>query len=221
MSLMANEIVEKLKKDYSWEDIYNKENIKVQQVIPKPSKAEWFLYIHEWVVKNTPKNSKVLDVGCGGGHLSYLLSNDCDVTGVDISSQAIDYCVKEVPNVVFKIMDAEDLKFSDEEFDVVCSNQTLEHLNNPKKSIIEMLRVLKPSGLLLVTIPIQNSLDGQGHALHIQKWGFYELMNLFEEFGNEFKIFYLNKWHRRDPDTNDVTKKNVFGIIFKKEDKSG
>ncbi len=97
---------------------------------------------------------KVLDVGCGAGFFSILLGkNGYDVTGIDLTqemiSEAKQLARKENVEAEFLVMDAENLTFSDESFDIVISRNLTWNLPNPKKAYKEWLRVLKPGGILL------------------------------------------------------------------------
>ena len=112
-------------------------------------------------------------------------------------------------------MDAYQLEFQDSTFDVVTSNQFLEHLDEPAKVIKEMIRVLKPGGKLIVTVPINNLLDNSKNGGgHIQHFDFYQIVDLFESFGNDFKIFWLNKFNSVDFKTGEPKDKNVFGVVY-------
>jgi len=55
--------------------------------------------------------------------------------------------------------DVERLSFADASFDLVVSNDVLEHVDDPQRAAAEMLRVLRPGGVLLMTIPFHTTLD--------------------------------------------------------------
>jgi len=81
----------------------------------------------------------LLDVGCGNGFFSYYFDKICDTTGIDYSETMISL------NPIAKkyVMSAEDLKFSDNSFDIVFCNSLLHHVENINKVIDEMKRVSK------------------------------------------------------------------------------
>ena len=87
-----------------------------------------------------PDARKVLEVGCGTGNLMMFLSqHGYDVTGVDISSYAVEVCRKRGLKAI--LSDAENLPFPQSSFDVVISQHLLEHLANPIRGIRESVRV--------------------------------------------------------------------------------
>mmetsp|Transcript_36181 Transcript_36181/g.44259 ORF Transcript_36181/g.44259 Transcript_36181/m.44259 type:complete len:392 (-) Transcript_36181:180-1355(-) len=100
-------------------------------------------------------NAKVLDVGCGvGGTSRYLarqLGPDAEVTGITLSpnqvKRATELAVEQnTPNANFRVMNALDMEFDDDTFDVVWACESGEHMPDKEKYIQEMMRVLKPGG---------------------------------------------------------------------------
>lgn len=93
-----------------------------------------------------------LDVGCGSGWLTYLLAKrGFDATGVDLNPEAFE--PPPLPNLSFRQGNATRLPFDDKSFDVVLANTVLEHTPQPQEVLLEMKRVLRPGGLLIVTGP--------------------------------------------------------------------
>ncbi|RJQ30110.1 class I SAM-dependent methyltransferase [Candidatus Parcubacteria bacterium] len=99
------------------------------------------------------KNRSVLDLGCGQGYFSEILSTlGAHVTGIDISENLI-AIAKKNKNINFFIGDIEDaLPFEDNSFDIVVSNMVFMDLENPERAIKEVIRVLKKNGLFIVSI---------------------------------------------------------------------
>lgn len=98
---------------------------------------------------------KVLDVGCGvGGTSRYLakkLGSRASVTGITLSpnqvKRATELAVEQdVNNAQFTVMNALDMEFDDNTFDVVWACESGEHMPDKEAYINEMMRVLKPGG---------------------------------------------------------------------------
>ncbi|NJL52678.1 MAG: methyltransferase domain-containing protein [Hydrococcus sp. SU_1_0] len=128
---------------------------------PKPTDFNQAKYdfVHEMVrwgnIADMPPGTTLLDVGCGIGGSSRILAKDYnfDVTGVTISPQQVNRAQELTPADVtakFKVDDAMALSFPDASFDVVWSVEAGPHM--PDKAVFakELLRVLKPGGILVV-----------------------------------------------------------------------
>ncbi|MEL6856497.1 MAG: methyltransferase domain-containing protein, partial [Cyanobacteria bacterium J06607_13] len=116
-------------------------------------------FVHEMVkwggLDQCAPGSTLLDVGCGIGGSSRVLAKDYgfDVTAVTISPGQVERATQLTPENVsakFMVDDAMALSFPDETFDVVWSLEAGPHM--PDKAVFarELLRVLKPGGLLVV-----------------------------------------------------------------------
>lgn len=116
-------------------------------------------FVHEMVrwggLDSLPPGTTVLDVGCGIGGSSRILARDYGfaVTGITISPQQVKRAQELTPpnlNVRFQVDDALALSFPDESFDVVWSIEAGPHMPDKAKFAKELLRVLKPGGILVV-----------------------------------------------------------------------
>lgn len=114
-----------------------------------------------------------LDAGCGTGTLSRLLATrGCDVTGVDASSEMIAaargrpadglpaerLAFRQIPTIA-------NLPFADRSFDGVLCASVLEYVPDVAQCLAQIHRVLRPGGLLLVSIPNRGSLLRRGYKL--------------------------------------------------------
>jgi len=99
---------------------------------------------------------RVLDAACGVGYGTALLAERAaHVLGVDVSEEAIDYARARYgrPNVEFRVADLLELDVQDQSFDVLCSFETLEHLRDRDAYLGHMSRVLRDSGVYVVSTP--------------------------------------------------------------------
>lgn len=106
-------------------------------------------------ILNKKKFKKCLDVGCASGYMVSEISiyfPDARYTGIDSYDKAINHGKKSYPHIKFLVADAEKLPFKKEEFDLLICYETIEHVTNPLQALIEMKRVLKKNGNLVLTM---------------------------------------------------------------------
>ncbi|MFN8638977.1 MAG: methyltransferase domain-containing protein [Dehalococcoidia bacterium] len=96
-------------------------------------------------------NNDILDVGCGAGNTSLALREFGTVFGVDASCEAA--AVAHRRGLASASMDATQLALRDDGFDVAVALDVLEHLDDDLAAARELRRVLRPRGLLLVSVP--------------------------------------------------------------------
>lgn len=98
----------------------------------------------------------VADLGCGQGTLLQTLRElplKLKLSACDLSPVLVDNTRKRVPEADVRVADIESLPFADANFDAVFVTEVMEHLATPQKALGEILRVLKPGGWLLVSLP--------------------------------------------------------------------
>lgn len=99
---------------------------------------------------------KLLDIGCGEGHFTAVIKKEFknfEVHGLDYSVSAINYAHQQFIDINFITANAYYPPFKNEYFDVVVCNNLWEHVPDPLKLLRAMSRVLKPSGLLVISTP--------------------------------------------------------------------
>jgi len=104
----------------------------------------------------TISGGDILDVGTHDGEfikvLMKVLRDYDSFTGIDISEDDVkngEQQFKKAP-VHFKVMNAEEMTFQDDQFDTVCISYSIHHLENIDGVLSEMYRVLKPGGFLII-----------------------------------------------------------------------
>ena len=98
---------------------------------------------------------RVLEVGVGTGINATLYPRDCSVTGVDLSSPMLEkarerVARKGVRNVRLLQMDAANLKFGDDSFDIVYAPYVISVVPDPVAVTREMCRVCRPGGRIVI-----------------------------------------------------------------------
>lgn len=96
---------------------------------------------------------KLLDVGCGSGLFSDLVSlTGAKVAGVDASEQLIDRATKRNPFIRFVSGEMEELPFDDNTFTIACGFNSFQYAANVENALVEARRVLQPGGKLVTMI---------------------------------------------------------------------
>jgi ubiquinone/menaquinone biosynthesis C-methylase UbiE len=101
-------------------------------------------------------SARVLDVGCGAGHLSFAIAAGVgSVVASDLSPQMLDAVSDEAKrrglgNITTQRASVESLPFESASFDAVCTRFSAHHWSDLRRGIAEMRRVLKPGGRLIV-----------------------------------------------------------------------
>lgn len=113
-------------------------------------------YIYRKFIENISPEAKILIVGVMGGRDFFLVKNlGFDVYAIDIGSQV------DIEPITFANIE-ENIPFADETFDVVFIGEVLEHLREDISALANTWRVLKPNGLLIVSLPFYNDWE-EGH----------------------------------------------------------
>ena len=122
-------------------------------VLPDPDSCGVPNYLKE-VLIDRKRNLRIMDIGCGYGNMLFGLRNMgfTNLSGMDISQNAVDFCVKQGLNV--RIEDI--MQYKGEKYEFLIMSHVLEHL--PKDKVIPMLRyirenVLLPGGDLCIMVP--------------------------------------------------------------------
>ena len=119
------------------------------------------------------KRLKILDIGCGTGRTTINLAElGHDVIGIDIVPDMIEQAKNKYPNIDFKVMNACDLQFPDNYFDVVLFSfnglDCIYPLEKRWRSVRETRRVLKKDGLYIMSS--HNSIVGFNNKYKIFWW---------------------------------------------------
>ena len=143
-------------------------------------------------------NIKILDMGSGSGEFieSVRQYTGCDCYGVDLSEDRVSIASKQFPQVSFCVGSLAETGLESSSFDLIISTQTIEHLldEDVDQSIIEMRRLLKTDGRLLLTTRFEEDLNiGRKvcpdchavflHSQHMQSFDINRLSVLLERYG--------------------------------------
>jgi ubiquinone/menaquinone biosynthesis C-methylase UbiE len=122
--------------------------------------------------RHGPSGGRVLEIGCGLGHLLGWLSDRYQVVGSDVNEWALEQARTNVSQGEFLLLDAQDLSvFPDGHFNIVIAKHVVEHLPQPDQAVREIGRVLAPGGLLVLATP---NLDSPMRARKKDDWVGYQ-----------------------------------------------
>jgi len=135
-----------------------------------------------------PAGKKFLDVGTGNGYMMEVAKEaGFEVWGTEISSAAIAIAEKKFPGKIFEGR-LENTVYIDDFFDVISLTDVLEHLPNPRETIREVERILKPDGYLFLISPDTDSI---WRTLLGKKWFQYKYDHVC--YFNRTSLKYLLK----------------------------
>ena len=172
-----------------WNEVWKVDNI--ERNMAKLDYPEYWDVFDKYIQKDV----KLLEAGCGlGKWMNYFHTRGYDITGIDYSQVAVDELKKYNSDFKVELGDITNIPFKDETFDVYLSFGVLEHLEQDSdlhKAISEIHRVLKKSGIAIITIPYLNfanlkyALNNHKHFRHREK-NFFEYNYTIREFLKHF-----------------------------------
>jgi ubiquinone/menaquinone biosynthesis C-methylase UbiE len=144
---------------------------------------------------------RVLDVGCGTGNTSLRIVQDhpkTEILAVDILKSCVKFSKEKLSsysNVSVAQMEVCNLALKDESFDSVVALDVLEHVDHDEGAVIEIFRVIIPSGRLVLTVPAIEILYGaRDEALkHFRRYSKKSLRKKMKRIG--FRIERIVYWN--------------------------
>ena len=165
--------------------------------------------LNAWI----PKNSEVLDLGCGDGSLLASLKSKLNVSGygVDISEKKIQLSLSKGLNVIEQDIDEGLDNFKDASFDIVIMSQSIQALKRPENALKEIVRIGKEC---IVSIPnfanlkcrVQLALTGKMPVSNALPYDWYSTPNLhlcsLKDFESLCKKLNIRVIERKLSDSN-------------------
>lgn len=120
---------------------------------------------YQMLLRFVPSSIKyALDVGCGDGYLMHLLfaAGALKVYGIDNNGVGISLAYQQLSRHDGRrdwwvaLASGDKIPMRDNQFDAVILADVIEHLTKPEKTLIEITRVLRPDGILLLSTPNKN-----------------------------------------------------------------
>jgi len=181
----------------------NKNNLSTPELAYKFFKERWRSQMHyvDWnrfvLMSKDFKGGKYLDVGCFNSPIPYELKRDFPESEI----YALDWCeplIKELkeryPEVNYIVGNANKLPFRDNEFDWVVAGELLEHNENPKELIKELIRVVKKDGTLAVSVPLMETPEKPLSEEHLWSFNSQDIVQLLMPYGQVRLLFYKDTY---------------------------
>ena len=148
---------------------------------------------------------RVLDLGCGAGRFVVALRDaGADPVGVELAEAALERARSNAPGADLRLLDADgSLPLEHASVDLVWCSEVLEHVADTAYLLLEVRRVLRPDGRLLVTVPFHGRVKGALIALarfdaHFDPLGqhlrFYTRTSLAAALSSQFEEVRVRAW---------------------------
>ena len=137
---------------------------------------------------NHLEEADILDIGCGSGYIGSLFTQKNKVTFADINEEDLKRIEKNKNTFIRKIDITKNLPFKKESFDVVICGDVIEHLEDDKGIIKEIMRILRRNGVFILTTPAYSKFYGAHDKLigHHRRYDKDDYLSIAQE--NGFKI---------------------------------
>lgn len=142
-----------------WHQITDPDGKKRNLLNEKKFKIDnWYGGIIEYVNNNFNNGSKILDIGCGLGHLISSFNKKFEKYALDVSKYSIEYINKEYPEINSKCSIFKKELYENNFFDVVIAYHVIEHIDNPFVFLEDIKKILKKNGVLIIGTPNRSCL---------------------------------------------------------------
>ncbi|PIE50791.1 MAG: methyltransferase type 11 [Flavobacteriales bacterium] len=143
-------------------------------------------YKRNTVVKESFKNAKILDYGCGAGEFIKFIEEDFITYGYEPNAKAKNYSVQKTSKTTF--IDHID-EIENKSLDIITLWHVFEHIENQEEILNLFYQKLKPNGKLIIAVPNHTSYD----AKYYQKfWAAYDVPRHIYHFSKNGMIEFFN-----------------------------
>lgn len=188
---------------------------KYHDLFPEPELDSARQYQAIYFEKYCSEQSVLLDFGCGNGLMLKCLPAR-EKIGIEVNPHAMNACIKQneadsVPITVHETLDMVQSNY----VDVVISNHCLEHVLEPYSVLCELLRVLRPDGIMILALPYDDfrskhmrEWNPDNIDNHLYTWTPMLIGNLLTEVGFEVKSTHI---YARSLLSKQFWVRNLFG----------
>jgi len=152
------------------------------------------------IITKSKRPGRLLDIGCGHGEFMKYMHDKLgwEVSGIEVNRSQVDSLTKQF-GLDVRLGNVESAGFEDGEFDVITLWDVIEHLLEPRNELLQIQRILKTDGMLVIRVPNANSWDailfkkfwaGLDAPRHNFAFSLGNLLNLLTQTG--YKISTIN-----------------------------
>lgn len=169
----------------------------------KYEREHWFFLARNFILMQHLKKQigksnsiKILNIGIATGKTSELLSEFGEVKSVEFDEACFNFTKEKVPQLDLIQGSILELPFEDNQFDLVCAFDVIEHVKDDELAVSEMKRVCKKKGMVFVSVPAYKFLwsDHDVINMHERRYTRSMLVKLFKEDGKIIFRSYFNFW---------------------------
>lgn len=131
--------------DAYWKDLKSFGDYKLQRVIA--------IMQHLRKLRRVIKNPRILDLGCGDGRSVAVWDLIGAASGFDLSEGAMKAAQTRYPSLDFRYGDACEAVYGEQSFDIVISQEVIEHIIDQRAYLQQCHQLLSPGGYLILTTP--------------------------------------------------------------------
>lgn len=155
--------------------------------------------ISDFLGKDTFRNLRIIEVGCGTGEISAFFAEITHlIWGIEIDiSNLLKHQTSFLPNLAFSHANGANLPFKDESFDIVLFPQVYEHTTQQQAVINDIYRILKPGGICFFSGPNRFQIIEPHYFLPFLSWLPHFLSNFYLKLtkkGVLYDIYPRNYW---------------------------
>jgi SAM-dependent methyltransferase len=153
------------------------------------------------LVGSEPLTRPILDVGCGDGHFAQACLNTTVDAGVDLDVAKVGEARRNGAYLLALAASGTRLPFRDGSFASVVGNCSLEHISDFDSAAVEIARVLRPGGKLVMTVPSERFVTSLFWARFFDRIGFGGLADAYRNWFTRISTCYhahsREEWTRR------------------------
>jgi len=160
-----------------------------ERYIPSETGIIRYEHLHRYFVcLDLVVGKSVVDIACGEGYGSYLLAGSAEsVIGIDIEPECISHAKKKhnKDNLTFLLGSCDEISIDSQSVDIVISFETIEHHDKHEEMISEIKRILKPSGVLIISSPNRltySDIPNYQNPFHVKELYYDELSRLLNKY---------------------------------------